>query len=145
VGGVASFNGMCNVWAPPPNNSVKRTAFRGRLLRALDHMRYVFAIVLTSVATFASASQPASGATASKVLATTKQLAAKECLPHYFGAGLRVSRCEYSPAAFIDGQWSVIVHRVLVGQDGKVVGAMGADTVYVFDKTGKYIKPIPGM
>ena len=35
MGGVASFNGVCNVWAPPPNNSVKRTAFRGRLLRAL--------------------------------------------------------------------------------------------------------------
>ena len=36
VGGVASFNGTYNVWAPPPNNSVKRTAFRGRLPRALE-------------------------------------------------------------------------------------------------------------
>jgi len=34
-GRLASFNGVCNVWAPPPNNSVKRTAFRGRLPRAL--------------------------------------------------------------------------------------------------------------
>ena len=35
AGIVASFAGAVNVWAPPPNNSVKRTAFRGRLLRAL--------------------------------------------------------------------------------------------------------------
>ena len=33
--GVASFNAVCSVWEPPPNNSIKRTPFRRRLFRAL--------------------------------------------------------------------------------------------------------------
>jgi len=40
VGGVASFNGVGNVWAPPPNYSVNRTLTRcagsRRLPQALD-------------------------------------------------------------------------------------------------------------
>ena len=100
--------------------------------------------MLASVAVGASAA-PTTNVSASMILASTKRLAADDCRPHEFGGDLRVARCAYSPAAFINGQWSVIVHYILVGKDGKVVGAMGADSVYVFGKDGKFVKIIPGM
>ncbi|MGN6729689.1 MAG: hypothetical protein ACTHJG_07645 [Rhodanobacteraceae bacterium] len=77
-------------------------------------------------------------------MAATKQAATKDCSPHDLGGGERISGCEYSPA-FIDGQWSVIVRYIMVGKDGKRENVMGAFSLYIFSKDGKFIKIIPGM
>jgi len=110
-------------------------------------MRSVLAaLALVSVTAAACASPSARGVPPSKLLAITKQLSAKDCRPHtQFSTDLYVSRCVYSPPAFIDGEWSVMVHFVLVDKSGNYVGAMGTDAVYVFDKAGKFVKIIPGM
>ena len=109
-------------------------------------MRYVLAaLAVVSVTSLAVASSLPRGANASEILAATKQLASKDCRPHYFGGGLYVSRCEYEPAGFIGGKWGVIVHRILVDSKGNFVGAMGTDTVYEFNKAGKFVDTIPGM
>ncbi|MGH9692822.1 MAG: hypothetical protein ACRD5Z_01680 [Bryobacteraceae bacterium] len=110
-------------------------------------MRNVLAaLALASVAAAACASSLSPSVSPSKLLAATKQLSAKDCHPHaYFSTDLYVSRCVYSPAAFIDGKWSVMVHFVVVDKSGKYVGAMGTDAVYVFNKVGKFVKIIPGM
>jgi hypothetical protein len=110
-------------------------------------MRSVLAaLAMASLAVAACASSSSRQVSPSDLLAATKQRAAKDCRPHaYFGAGLYVSRCVYSPAAFIDGEWSVMVHFVLVDKSDKYIGAMGTDAVYVFDRAGKFVKIIPGM
>ena len=48
------------MWAPPPNNSVKRTAFRGRLLRALGRMKSLIVILAILVANSAVAADACS-------------------------------------------------------------------------------------
>ena len=109
-------------------------------------MKYGLAILMATLAIGACGSVPPRRASASQILATTKQLTAKDCGSHSeFGHGLWVSRCSYAPPAFIDGEWGVIVRYILVDEKGNHVGVMGADSIYLFDKTGKFIKILPGM
>jgi hypothetical protein len=110
-------------------------------------MRNVLAVLALAFVTVAAcASAPTQQVSPNDLLAATRKRTAKDCRPHaYFGADLYVSRCVYSPPAFIDGEWNVMVHFVLVDKSGKYVGAMGTDAVYVFNKAGKFVKVIPGM
>lgn len=114
---------------------------------ALDHMRIVLAvIVLTFVTSAACASSPSPSVSPSELLEATKQLSAKACRPHaHFSTDLYVSHCVYTPAAFIDGEWGVMVHFVLVDKSGKYVAVTDTDAIYLFNKAGKFVKIDSGM
>jgi hypothetical protein len=108
--------------------------------------KILVAFVLSLAAAAAYASQPPQSVAPDKLLAATKKLAAKDCRPrNSFGTGMYVSHCVYSPPAFIDGEWNVMVHFVLVDKNGKHIGAMGTDAVYLFNRAGKFISVLPGM
>lgn len=105
-------------------------------------MRYARAIVmLSALAVTACAAQLKPIASESDVLAATKRLSAQDCDPSMH-PGERMVGCRYS-AAFIKGQWQVL--RVYeVEYRGERVGTSGG-LIYIFDRTGKFVKIIGGM
>jgi hypothetical protein len=107
-------------------------------------MRCVLALAVAAFATSALAAPAPPQASKSEIIASTKRLVANDCRPHDFGGGLHVTGCALSPA-FINSQWSVIVRYVLADKKGNPAPAMGAFSLYIFDRSGKFIKIIPGM
>ena len=107
-------------------------------------MRYVFAL---AVASFALTAFAATDRHASKgeILASTKQIAAKDCRPHPIGYGSRIAGCTYSQPFFLHGQWNVFVRYRTVDKNGNPEYAQGAESIYVFDGFGKFVEILPGM
>jgi hypothetical protein len=101
-------------------------------------------LTLASIAVAACASPPIRKASESEILAATKQLAANDCRPHDLDKAVHVSSCEYS-LAFANGEWSVDVMYRMVDKSGKPVLPFGADAIYIFDSSGKFIKVIDGQ
>lgn len=99
------------------------------------------AIISIGIAGCASSAPPR--ASESEIAAATRQRAGNACQPHKMG-DLHIAGCEILPA-FIDGEWSVRVEYIVVDDTGKRIGVMGVHTLYLFDKSGKFIKSIPGM
>jgi hypothetical protein len=99
------------------------------------------ALTLASVAIAACASQPTRKASESEILATTKQLTAKDCHPQGRSNVEHVSGCTYSPT-FINGEWNVDVTYIMVDKNGKRLLPFGAGAMYFFDSAGKFIKII---
>lgn len=112
---------------------------------ALDHMRKAFAILfLLSVAFQAYADDHSKRASEQEIIAATKQLAAADCTPQKDPFGLPIAGCKYS-AAFIDGEWSVLVSTMYLSQSGKVGYSPGGDFLYLFKADGTFLKKIRGM
>jgi len=109
---------------------------------ALDHMRRVLAIMLFAYIG-AAASRPAIAHKASKqeILATVKHLSAEQCSLSRSGEQ-HIVGCDYS-AAFIQGEWQVLVTYVL-DEGGKHVRPSGG-TIYILNAAGHVTKVLRGM
>ena len=108
-------------------------------------MRRVFVFVITSFAMSAHAIAAGGHASKDTITALTKQLAAKYCSPHAIGYGERIAGCTYSKPFFLDGTWNVFVRYRMIDKNGKPEYAQGAESIYVFDKSDKFVKILPGM
>jgi len=100
-------------------------------------------LLLLLLALQACASEHDRKASEQEVLAATKKLASEDCTPPS-SHGLRIAGCDYQ-VAFLDGQWSVLVHLLAVGSSGKPGYFPGGSYLYRFEADGKFIERIQGM
>lgn len=108
-------------------------------------MRKVLApLLMLSVTSQICASDHAKNASEQEILTAAKQRAASDCTPPKDQYGLSIAGCEYN-AAFIDGEWSVLVSTMYLSQDGKVGYMPGGDSLYIFTADGTFLERIRGM
>lgn len=102
-----------------------------------------FAIAMVSLLTLsACAAQPKPVATEAEVLATAKQMSARECDPKQQSQVNKFLGCTYW-AAFIQSQWWVT--RVYDFEyKGQRTHASGG-SIFIFSPAGKFIKVVGGM
>jgi hypothetical protein len=108
-------------------------------------MKYGLTILLAALVTASCSSLPTRRASADQILASTKRLTAEACAPGSKFGDDWVSGCSYAPPALIHGEWGVIVRYMLVDKNGNRIPVMGAESIYLFDEAGKFIKILPGM
>lgn len=108
-------------------------------------MRRAFVFVIASFAMSPDAIAANRRASMDTITASTKQLAAKDCSPHAIGYGERIAGCTFSQPFFLHGTWNVFVRYRMIDKNGKPEYAQGAESIYVSDASGKFIKILPGM